>query len=88
MIARLLRPLSTCLAIGTLVGLAGVAHGAPDLGKRACAREAKRLCPAQMRSFSRKRVEACMIARIDQTSALCHSTMLEIKAQREATIRR
>jgi len=41
-----------------------------------------------MRSFSRKRVEACMIARIDQTSALCHSTMLEIKAQREATIRR
>ena len=88
MIARLLRPLSTCLAIGTLVGLAGVAHAAPDLGKRACAQEAKRLCPAQMRSFSRKRVEACMIARIDQTSALCHSTMLEIKAQREAKIRR
>ncbi len=88
MIARLIRPLSTCLAIGALAALTGVAHAAPDLGKRACAQEAKRLCPAEMRSFSRKRVEACMIARIDLTSSLCHSTMLEIKAQREATIRR
>ena len=88
MIARLLRPLSTYLAMGALAGLTGVAHAAPDLGKRACAQEAKRLCPAEIRSFSRKRVEACMIARIDQTSALCHSTMLEIRAQRAATIRR
>jgi hypothetical protein len=37
-----------------------------------------------MRTFSRKKVEACMIAKIDQTSPLCHAAMLQIKAQRGA----
>lgn len=55
-----------------------------DPGKKACAAEARVLCPAEMRSFSRKKVEACMIARIDQTSPLCHAAMLQIKAQRGA----
>jgi hypothetical protein len=63
-----------------------VASGAfaADPGKKACATEAKTLCPAEMRTFSRKKVEACMIAKIDQTSPLCHATMLQIKAQRGA----
>ena len=58
--------------------------GKPDSGKKECAQEARRLCPAEMRSFSRKRVEACMIAKIDQTSPVCHAAMLRIKAERDA----
>ncbi len=72
-----------CAAIA-LFAVSGSAQAAPDLGKRACAQEAKRLCPAEMRSFSRRRVEACMIAKIDQTSPICHAAMLRIKAEREA----
>ena len=75
-------------AIAALLTNAGAASAAPDIGKRACAKEARRLCPAEMRSFSRKRVEACMIVKIDQTSAVCHATMLQIKVQREAAIKR
>ena len=75
------------LAIAALLFSATAATAAPDIGKRACAQEARRLCPAEMRSFSRKRVEACMIVKLDQTSAVCHATMLKIKAQREAAIK-
>jgi hypothetical protein len=71
-----------------LFGASGSAQAAPDPGKRACAQEAKRLCPAEMRSFSRRRVEACMIAKIDQTSPICHAAMLRIKAEREAAMPR
>ena len=88
MASNSLRPLAKCLAVAALLTNAGAAQAAPDIGKRACAKEARRLCPAEMRSFSRKRVEACMIVKIDQTSAVCHATMLQIKAQREATIKR
>jgi len=56
----------------------------PDPGKKACAAEARKLCPAEMRSMSRRKVEACMIAHIDQTSESCHAAMLRIKAEREA----
>jgi hypothetical protein len=71
-------------AIGlvTLAMASGVSAGDP--GKKACATEARALCPAEMRTFSRKKVEACMIARIDQTSPICHAAMLQIKAQRGA----
>ena len=71
-----------------LIAQTGALAAAPDLGKRACAKEARRLCPVEMKSFSRKRVEACMIARIDQTSAICHSAMLKIKAERESAAKR
>lgn len=57
---------------------------AGDPGKKACVEEARRLCPAEMRSFSRKKVEACMIVKIEQTSPVCHAAMLRIKAEREA----
>ena len=80
-LARFIPAALTALALLT----AGTgANAEPDLGKRACAQEAKRLCPAEMRTFSRKRVEACMIAKISQTSPQCHSAMLRIKAEREA----
>jgi len=61
-----------------LAVLDGTASAAPDLGKRACAQEAKQLCPVEMRSLSRKKVEGCMIARIG------HAAMLRIRAEREA----
>ena len=86
--ANSLRPLSTSLAMVALLISASAVQAGQDIGKRACAQEARRLCPAEMRSFSRKRVEACMIVKIDQTSAVCHATMLKIKAQREAVIKR
>lgn len=60
------------------------ASAASDPGKKACAQEARKLCPVEMKSLSRKKVEACMIAKIDQTSPMCHAAMLQIKAQREA----
>ena len=81
-------PLTTGSGMAWLSLTATAAKAAEDIGKRACAQEARRLCPAEMRSFSRKRVEACMIVKIDQTSAVCHATMLRIKAQREAAIKR
>jgi hypothetical protein len=61
----------------------GAAQAGTDPGKKACVQEAKKLCPAEMRSFSRRKVEACMIAKIDQTSPICHAAMLRIKAERE-----
>lgn len=64
------------------------AQAAPDIGKKACAQEAKRLCPAEMRSLSRKKVEACMITKINETSDICRSTMLRLKAEHEAAIKR
>ena len=82
------RPLSRCVAIAALLASASAAEAGQDIGKKACAQEARRLCPAEMRSFSRKRVEACMIVKINQTSTVCHATMLQIKVQREATIKR
>ena len=69
-------------AVATLA--AGSAAFAADPGKKACAVEAKTLCPAEMKTLSRKKVEACMIAKIDQTSPICHAAMLQIKAQRGA----
>ena len=87
MTCSLPRRLIGCLSPFALVATYGMATAAPDLGKRACAREARQLCPAEMRSFSRARVEQCMIARIELTSPTCHSAMLRIKADREAAAR-
>ena len=82
--------LSVCRPLVTLVvGLAAIpapAYAGADPGKKACVQEARRLCPAEMKSLSRKKVEACMIAKITQTSPVCHAAMLRIKAQREAAV--
>ena len=83
LVSSLRRSVAAGLACAILAGT-GTAVAAPDLGKRACAQEARRLCPKEMGSFSRKRVEACMIAKVEQTSPVCHSAMLRIKAEREA----
>ena len=73
------------LAVCGLAALATASiANAGDPGKKACAAEARTLCPAEMKTFSRKRVEACMIAKIDRTSPICHAAMLQIKAQRGA----
>ena len=86
---NLLRNLSLGLAIACAAASSGgSAARAEDLGKKACAVEARRLCPAEMKSFSRKKVEACMIEKIDQTSPTCHAAMLRIKAQRQAATAR
>ena len=80
------RRLSTTLGAGALVfaSLVPASAAAPDPGRKACAKEARRLCPAEMKSMSRKKVEACMIAKVEQTSPICHAAMMKIKAQREA----
>lgn len=71
-----------------VVAVGGIAQAEPDPGKKACVAEARRLCPAEMKSMSRKKVEGCMIAKIEQTSPICHAAMLKIKAEREATPRK
>lgn len=78
-----------CSTIGAVLLTSGPmiafnAQAASDPGKKACAQEARRLCPAEMKTLSRKKVEACMIVKIDQTSPVCRSAMLMIKAEREA----
>lgn len=60
------------------------AQAAPDPGKRACLNDAKVLCAAEMRSLSRKKVQACLIAKIDKVSPVCHTTMLKLKAEHDA----
>lgn len=75
-------------AFFTSVAMPGSALAAPDPGKKACVKEARILCPAEMKSLSRKRVEACMIANVDKTSPTCKSAMLKIKAERETLARR
>jgi hypothetical protein len=84
------RAISIILAASAMVWGAGQALAAPqaDPGKKACVQEARRLCPAEMKTFSRKKVEACLIVKIDQTSPVCHAAMLRIKAEREAAARR
>ena len=79
---------SAPLAVIALIGLATSAQATQDPGKKACAQEARRLCPDEMKSFSRQRVETCMIAKIDETSDTCHSAMLRIKAAREVVDKR
>jgi hypothetical protein len=82
------RNLRKLASVGILLSLCAIAPAVQvqsDPGKKACAKEARRLCPAEMKSMSRKKVEACMIAKIGQTSPVCHAAMLRIKAEREAT---
>lgn len=79
------------LGLGMAMFVAGTgipAVAAPDLGKRACAKEARTLCPAEMKSMSRKKVEACMIAKVEQTSAQCRAAMYRIEAEREKSAKR
>lgn len=81
----------TALRIGAIlasIAMTTPAVAAADPGKKACAQEARKLCPAEMKSLSRKKVEACMIRSIEKTSPTCKSAMLKIKAEREALARR
>lgn len=55
-----------------------------DIGKKACAKEARILCPKEMKSLSRKKVEACMVKNVDKVSPACKAAMYEIKRRREA----
>ena len=64
------------------------AQAETDPGKKACVVEARRLCPMEMKAMSRKKVDACMIQKIEQTSPTCHAAMLRIKAEREAAATR
>lgn len=76
-------PLLRSVPILALLAATAPALAEADPGKKACAVEARRLCPVEMRTFSRKKVEACMIVKIDQTSPTCRAAMLRIKAERE-----
>lgn len=70
------------------IAMTSPASAAPDPGKKACVQEARKLCPAEMKTLSRKKVEACMIRNIEKTSPTCKSAMLKIKAERETLARR
>lgn len=87
MITARLPRLAFTLALAAVGAGGAVPALAADPGKRACIQDAHRLCQPEFNSMRRSRVEACLIAKIDQTSAICHSTMLEIKIQREAADR-
>jgi len=80
-IATITRTLAIVAALAT-VGT--TARAAEDGGKASCMPDARRLCPAEIRTWSRKKVEACMIAKIEQTSPGCRAKMLRIKAERGA----
>ncbi len=85
MILRGFRNIPTIIAACGFVSAPGLAAVSEEAqGKKACVVEARRLCPAEMKTMRRSVVEACMIAKIDQTSPVCHSAMLRIKAEREA----
>ena len=75
-------------SLGMTLSLATSAMAAADPGKKACFQDARVLCPAAMRTLSRKKVEACMVANIDKTSPTCKAAMLKIKAEREAKARK
>ena len=79
-----LRIVLSVVASTAALALPASLHAQADPGKKACAQEARRLCPAEMKSLSRKKVEACMIRKVEQTSPVCHAAMLKIKAEREA----
>lgn len=86
-----MRDLGELAGVGTLLLWAAAApavQAQSDPGKKACVKEARLLCPAEMKSMSRKKVEACMIANIERTSPACHAAMLRIKAEREANAKR
>lgn len=86
----ILGPTRLLVVASAMLASAGQAAASPqpDPGKKACVQEARRLCPAEMKSLSRKKVEACMIVKIDQTSPTCHAAMLRIRAEREAAAKR
>ena len=75
-------------AVFMSLAVASPSLAAADPGKKACVKEARILCPTAMKSMSRKKVEACMIANIEKTSPVCKSAMLRIKAEREAKAKR
>ena len=80
------RPLSLLSFALLAVALTATApaQAAPDPGKRDCIKDAKVLCADEMRTFSRKKVQACLIAKIEKTSPTCHATMLKLKAEHDA----
>lgn len=53
---------------------------AEDAGKKACYSDAKRLCQHEMHTLSRKRVQACLIVHMEQTSPPCHAFMVQARA--------
>ena len=79
-------PLRSLAVLGAALLAAAPAQAAPDEGKRACLNDAKVLCKAEMRSMSRKKVQACLIAKIAQTSPVCHTAMLKLKAAHDAAL--
>ena len=65
-----------------------VAALADDPARRACHADAVRLCPAEVHSLNRRRVELCLWARVNQTTPVCHAMILTIHAQRAAAASR
>ena len=68
-----------CALAASLLTATG-AHAA-DPGKAACMPDAKRLCAAEMKSLSRSKVRACLIAHMSETAPVCHDFMVKARAE-------
>lgn len=77
-------PLMSLAVMAAALAATAPAQAAPDAGKKACLQDAKKLCPAEMKTLSRKRVQACLIAKMSQVSPVCHATMMTLKSQHDA----
>ncbi len=75
------RPMGRALAFTVAALLATNPAHAADEGKHACMGDAKRLCSAEMKSLSRSKVRACLIAHMEQTTPMCHDFMVKARAQ-------
>lgn len=67
-----------------LVVVPGSAIAAADPAKKACIKDARALCPNEMKSLSRKKVEACMVKNVERVSPSCKEAMYEVKRIRES----
>lgn len=69
------------IALVLLAGVAGSAW-ADDPAKKACFADAKRLCPAEVKSLSRHKVELCLNRQVEKTTPGCHAMILKVRADR------
>ena len=73
-------------ALAVLAAALSTAAQADDPARKACYADAKRLCPEAVHALSRKRAEACLAVKIEQTSPGCHAMILKVREQRAATV--
>lgn len=69
----------------TLIGIlvlsqAGPLMAAPDPARQACMADAHRFCEADVKAMNRRKVRACLIEHMANTSPPCHDFMVKARA--------